>query len=77
MSLVKRVEEEDEQIIKPEAVAPNVDTSNWPLLLKNWDQCKWHPAEHTFLPTILTRVSSVGPDRSLHAHPGRMHPSSP
>ena len=43
MSLVKvkKVEEEDEQIIKPEAVAPNLNTSDWPLLLKNWDQRKF------------------------------------
>lgn len=43
MSLVKvkkGEEEEDNMIIKPEAVGSNVDTSNWPLLLKNWDQCK-------------------------------------
>lgn len=43
MSLVKvkkGEEEEDSMIIKPEAVGSNVDTSDWPLLLKNWDQCK-------------------------------------
>lgn len=43
MSLVKvkkGEEEEDSMIIKPEAVGSNVDTSHWPLLLKNWDQCK-------------------------------------
>lgn len=39
MSLVKKTDEEDQQIIKPEAVAPNVNTADWPLLLKNWDQC--------------------------------------
>lgn len=58
MSLVKvkKVEEEDEQIIKPEAVAPNLNTSDWPLLLKNWDQRKflrmqcrdWHATDLRF-----------------------------
>lgn len=38
MALVKP--DEDEQIIKPESVTPTVDTSDWPLLLKNWDKCK-------------------------------------
>jgi H/ACA ribonucleoprotein complex subunit 4 len=40
MALVKKQEVEDDQIIKPEAITPTLDTSNWPLLLKNWDQCK-------------------------------------
>lgn len=39
MALVKH-ENGDEMVIKPEAVAPNVDTSGWPLLLRNWDQCE-------------------------------------
>ena len=38
MALVKQ-NDDDEQIIKPEAVTPTLDTSSWPLLLKNWDQC--------------------------------------
>lgn len=38
MALVKQ-DDGDEMIIKPEAVTPSVDTSAWPLLLKNWDQC--------------------------------------
>lgn len=37
MDLVKDMDD-DEQIIKPEAVTPALDTSGWPLLLKNWDQ---------------------------------------
>lgn len=45
MSLVKKqkVEEEEEQIIKPEHITPTVDTSDWPLLLKNWDQREIFP----------------------------------
>ena len=38
MALVKKQHDEDDQIIKPEAVTPALDTSSWPLLLKNWDQ---------------------------------------
>jgi len=37
MALVKQ-QDGEELIIKPEAVTPAVDTSGWPLLLKNWDQ---------------------------------------
>jgi hypothetical protein len=35
MALVKH---DDELVIKPEAVAPNVNYADWPLLLKYWDQ---------------------------------------
>ena len=40
MALVKQTTngEMDDQIIKPEAVTPAVDTSSWDLLLKNWDK---------------------------------------
>jgi hypothetical protein len=37
MALVKKKEEE--YTIKPEAVTPAVDTSSWPLLLKNYNNC--------------------------------------
>jgi len=30
--------EEDEQIIKPQASTPALDTSDWPLLLKNYSK---------------------------------------
>lgn len=33
----KKVEEQEEHIIKPQATTPAVDTSQWPLLLKNYD----------------------------------------
>lgn len=36
MALVKQAD--DELVIKPEAVAPNINYADWPLLLKNWDQ---------------------------------------
>lgn len=39
MDIVKAgAAEEDEQIIKPQATAPAVDTSEWPLLLKNYER---------------------------------------
>ena len=39
MDIVKAgAAEEDEQVIKPQAVAPAVNTSDWPLLLKNYER---------------------------------------
>lgn len=40
MALVKKqaASDEDNQIIKPEQISPSINTSDWPLLLKNWDQ---------------------------------------
>ena len=38
MALVKTTENGDDMVIKPEAVTPALNTSGWPLLLKNWDQ---------------------------------------
>jgi H/ACA ribonucleoprotein complex subunit 4 len=36
MALVKA--SEADYSIKPENITPTIDTSAWPLLLKNWDQ---------------------------------------
>lgn len=36
MALVKA--DEADYTIKPENITPKIDTSAWPLLLKNWDQ---------------------------------------
>ena len=41
MALVRQAD--DELVIKPEAVAPNVNYADWPLLLKNWDQRTSNP----------------------------------
>lgn len=38
--------EEEEQVIKPQAVTPAVDTSTWPLLLKNYDKRAFGPSRH-------------------------------
>jgi H/ACA ribonucleoprotein complex subunit 4 len=41
MALVKA---DSEYIIKPQASAPAIDTSDWPLLLKNYnDRMQLHP----------------------------------
>jgi len=42
MALVKAGEDLD-MTIKPENITPSVDTSAWPLLLKNWEKCKSYP----------------------------------
>ena len=77
MALVKQTESDDmDMVIKPEAVTPAVNTSNWPLLLKNWDQCMSLVllAEQQ---QRLTSNSSTRPHRSLHPHSRRLHPSPP
>jgi H/ACA ribonucleoprotein complex subunit 4 len=38
MAVVKSSQEMD-YAIKPEALTPSIPTSEWPLLLKNYDQC--------------------------------------
>ena len=38
MDIVKAGAEEDEQVIKPQATTPTVNTSDWPLLLKNYER---------------------------------------
>lgn len=43
MSVVKMKkgsDEEQQMIIRPEAVGSNVTAADWPLLLKNWDKRK-------------------------------------
>lgn len=35
--------DDDEYTIKPQAVTPQLDTSTWPLLLKNYDKRKCPP----------------------------------
>ncbi|KAK3647587.1 centromere/microtubule-binding protein cbf5 [Elasticomyces elasticus] len=43
MAMVKADDAADEMIIKPEVITPKIDTSDWPLLLKNWDQRHFTP----------------------------------
>merc|ERR1712000_715610 len=49
MDVVKKVEEE-EYSIKPQAVTPTIDTSSWPLLLKNYDQLLVRTGHFTPIP---------------------------
>ncbi len=37
-------------VIKPESITPKLDTSNWPLLLKNYDQLHVRTAHYTPIP---------------------------
>jgi H/ACA ribonucleoprotein complex subunit 4 len=39
MALVKKGDQEVDYTIKPEAVTPAIDSSSWPLLLKNYNNC--------------------------------------
>lgn len=36
MEIVKK---EEDYAIKPESIEPVIDTSTWPLLLKNYERC--------------------------------------
>lgn len=64
MDIVKAgAAEEDEQIIKPQATAPAVDTSEWPLLLKNYER-RTSPCE-TSRPGASWSLSLVGEGGSL------------
>ena len=76
MALVKHSgSEADDQIIKPEAVTPNVNTSDWPLLLKNWDR---RMLSHAVINKAeADHKSSPCPHRPLHTHPRWLHSSAP
>ena len=47
MDIVKAGAEEEEHVIKPQASAPAVNTSDWPLLLKNYERRTSPPAKAT------------------------------
>ncbi|KAG9996938.1 centromere/microtubule-binding protein-like protein cbf5, partial [Aureobasidium melanogenum] len=52
MSLVKA--DEADYTIKPENITPKIDTSAWPLLLKNWDQLLVRTGHFTPIPAGAT-----------------------
>ncbi|SMY26971.1 unnamed protein product [Zymoseptoria tritici ST99CH_1A5] len=55
MALVKKqASDEDNQIIKPEQISPSINTSDWPLLLKNWDQLLVRTGHFTPIPAGCT-----------------------
>ncbi|KAL2266301.1 hypothetical protein VTJ83DRAFT_5653 [Remersonia thermophila] len=50
-ALVKKGEEEEQQyVIKPQTTVPSVDTSTWPLLLKNYDKMLVRSGHFTPIP---------------------------
>lgn len=50
----KQQQQEDEYTIKPQAVTPAVDTSSWPLLLKNYEK-----REYSLNPLIRGSLRSI------------------
>ncbi|TLD19811.1 hypothetical protein PspLS_09555 [Pyricularia sp. CBS 133598] len=55
LALARRDEEVDEEFsIKPEQVTPALDTSNWPLLLKNYDKLHIRTGHFTPIPNGST-----------------------
>ncbi|KAK1482478.1 TruB family pseudouridylate synthase [Colletotrichum cuscutae] len=70
MEIVKHGEEE-EFAIKPQASVPHLDTSSWPLLLKNYDKRKFSPSswiwsDRSPVPTRLSLGSSVSFGMQFH-----------
>lgn len=47
---IQQIEDQDVQIIKPSSAAPALDTSAWPLLLKNYDKLLVRSAHYTPIP---------------------------
>ena len=66
---VSGVSQGPEFTIKPEAVVPAVDTSEWPLLLRNYDQCT-SLSHHPFIP----RVAIANDRRQYSFVPVTLHP---
>jgi hypothetical protein len=64
--------EEPEYSIKPENVTPAIPTSEWPLLLKNYDKCTIS-AHSAITELSLTMVDSTRAHRPLHPHSLRLH----
>ncbi|RSL44046.1 Centromere/microtubule-binding protein cbf5 [Fusarium duplospermum] len=50
VAVVKKGSEEDEYTIKPQATTPALDTSSWPLLLKNYDKLLVRTGHFTPIP---------------------------
>jgi len=51
---VRKEEEEAEYTIKPQATTPKLDTSKWPLLLKNYDRLNVRTGHYTPIPSGFT-----------------------
>ncbi|KAH7318584.1 pseudouridine synthase [Stachybotrys elegans] len=50
VAVVKKKEQEQEYTIKPQAATPSLDTSSWPLLLKNYDKLLVRTGHFTPIP---------------------------
>ena len=53
--------DDDKSLIKPEKVTPKIDTSSWPLLLKNYSALNIRTAHYTPIPAGATPLK-----RNLH-----------
>lgn len=62
--------DDDKSLIKPEKVTPKIDTSSWPLLLKNYSALNVRTAHYTPIPAGATPLK-----RSLHDYVRCAHPS--
>lgn len=49
-ALVKKTEGDDKYVIKPQSTVPSLDTSTWPLLLKNYDKMLVRSGHFTPIP---------------------------
>lgn len=49
-SSVAELQTQEDYVIKPESTTPTLDTSNWPLLLKNFDKLNIRTAHYTPIP---------------------------
>lgn len=49
-ALVKKTEGDDQYVIKPQSTVPSLDTSTWPLLLKNYDKMLVRSGHFTPIP---------------------------
>jgi hypothetical protein len=47
---LQQIQDESLQFIKPSATTPSLDTSTWPLLLKNYDKLLVRSAHYTPVP---------------------------
>ncbi|KAF2861888.1 putative rRNA pseudouridine synthase [Piedraia hortae CBS 480.64] len=54
MALVQQQNGDDDLVIKPEAIAPKIDTSGWPLLLKDWSKLLVRTSHFTPIPAGCT-----------------------
>lgn len=50
-ALAKKNEGEEQYVIKPQNTVPSLDTSNWPLLLKNYDKMLVRSGHFTPIPS--------------------------